>query len=184
MPLVERPGLDLWAVWNQGHPIVIPTNIGWKHDGSAVMGRGLARAAASMFPRLPKLYGEACQRYANGEAESACVYYADARLYLAPSKPLNRTEPHLSWRGQATLATIHSSLQAIKEAVDTEKVAGLAMPLLGTGNGGLSIQSVYNLTVTELADTVGVVLLATPLSAEDMTDPEPGQWESGTQWTG
>ena len=46
--------------------IAITTNGFVKRDGSAVMGRGLAKAMADRFPRLPRILGSKLYQYGNG----------------------------------------------------------------------------------------------------------------------
>jgi hypothetical protein len=121
---------NIWIYYKLGSTIVIPTNEGWKHDGSNVMGAGLAKDAAQIFSELPKIYGRDCQLL------TTRVYYKDYRLILIPSKPLNVKSPHLSWQGVANIATVAKSLRWLQDTKDNypEKVY---IPLIGTGNGGL-----------------------------------------------
>ena len=58
--LLELPaGTELWALHDAGLWVVIPTNLRRKADGTAVMGAGLALAAARRFPDLAARYGVA-----------------------------------------------------------------------------------------------------------------------------
>ena len=45
--------------------LVITTNGFVKKDGSCVMGRGIAKQIANMFPRVPKILGERILRHGN-----------------------------------------------------------------------------------------------------------------------
>ena len=49
---------DIWNVEPKDAWIVVPTNVGWKRDGSNVMGAGLAKQARLKFKQLPYDYGK------------------------------------------------------------------------------------------------------------------------------
>ena len=115
---------------------VVPTNIGWKHDGENVMGRGVARDAARRYPELARRYGGVCQ--ANAGRLSFLFWYEN--LILFPVKPLNLQQPHLSWRSAANLQLISESTRLLaKQDVDKQ----IVLPLVGCGNGGLDPSVVF-----------------------------------------
>lgn len=127
---------DIMSYRGKGY-IVIPTNIGWKADGTNVMGRGLARLVASRYPKLPADYGAACKL--QGE-KAKCVVWAgpDVNLILFPVKPLNKEAPHMSWKSPASLEIIERSaknLAGLGEVLPGD--LPIAVPAVGCGNGGL-----------------------------------------------
>jgi len=121
---------NIWIYHQLGSTVVIPTNEGWKHDGSNVMGAGLAKDAMKIFPELPIRYGKDCQQL------TPRIHYPDYRLVLISSKPLNAKQPHLSWQGVANVNTVTKSLQWLQDVSETlpKKVY---VPLIGAGNGQL-----------------------------------------------
>jgi hypothetical protein len=132
---------DIWKYRGKGY-IVIPTNLGWRKDGSNVMGRGLAAQAASLYPGLAERYGEMCRQY--GERLSCVVVSGyDTPLILFPVKPLNKEAPWLSWRSMANLTLIEQNTKCL---VDLEKDLKDDLPILvpavGCGNGGLALRDV------------------------------------------
>ncbi|MCK9428789.1 MAG: hypothetical protein M0R17_02110 [Candidatus Omnitrophica bacterium] len=129
---------NLWVWHKLGSTIVIPTNEGWKHDGSNVMGAGLAKEAREVYTELPKIYGRDCQLL------TSRVYYPDYRLILVPSKPLNVKSPHLSWQGNANINTVTKSLKWLQDISESlpEKVY---VPLIGAGNGQLDPELIKEL---------------------------------------
>lgn len=132
---------DIMSFRGKGY-IVIPTNIGWKVDGSNVMGRGLARLVASIYPGLPKDYGAICQKY--GEKTTCAVISGyDAALIMFPVKPLNREAPWMSWKSMGSLELIERSAKHLAE-LEPSLPGGLpiAVPAVGCGNGGLDLSDV------------------------------------------
>ena len=143
---------NIWDWYDLGHWIVIPTNIGWTATGANVMGRGLAFDANKKFPGLAATYGEFCQ----DNRDSACVLILiDLKLILFPTKPLNKSQPHLSWQHGSTIETIKNSLddllfglsekthsdESLFEWMQDDRKC-IVFPLVGCGNGGLSPQVV------------------------------------------
>jgi len=148
---------NIWDFYDIGNTfIVIPTNLGWKSDGTNVMGRGLAKQAAKRFPSLPKEYGRFCKELAK---KKELLLYLDEvkRLILLPSKPLNVSKPWLSWTGKADIQMVIKSLTSLKEwVVETSRFVGL--PLLGTGNGGLDKKAVLDITEKILGELENIYL--------------------------
>lgn len=130
--------IDIWSFHREGSIIVIPTNAGWKNNGENVMGRGLAKDAAKLFPTLPLLYGTCCKLH------YPYSYFQIERLICVPSKRLDEENPHLSWRQSADLDTITKSLNWLKKNayLFPERVY---TPPLGTGNGELKMEVVVDL---------------------------------------
>ena len=56
---------NLWDVYENGYWVVITTNGTVKKNGLAVMGRGVALAAAQRFPDLPWMLGKALLKGGN-----------------------------------------------------------------------------------------------------------------------
>lgn len=145
----------------------ITTNLGWKLNGENVMGAGVAKEAATRFPKLPKWYGTICQQIANGAAHHWITFaphdVAPVAGWLGcfPTKILDRQKPHLSWQRDSTLHCIERSCIELK-AHHLDIIAGkpVYLPLPGCGNGGLDpkdvrplllkyFRKVPNLTVLE-----------------------------------
>ena len=136
---------NIW-IWHQmGATIVIPTNYGWKSDGTNVMGRGLAKEAAEQFPDLPELYGESCQ------LSIPELHWPERRLILVPSKELNREAPWLSWQAPATIQRVQRSLEWLQANAGSfpNKVY---VPCLGAGNGQLDDELIQELMDKILVD--------------------------------
>ncbi len=143
---------NIWIYHKLGSTIVVPTNAGWRHDGSNVMGAGLARDAANLFPDLPLRYGKDCRLL------TPRVHYEDLRLIMLPSKPLNVKQPHISWQGNANINTIAESLKWLQDISEIlpKKVY---IPLLGSGNGQLDPELIKELMEKTLTseNLIGVI---------------------------
>ena len=133
---------DIWDYWDKGYDIVVPVNIGWRRDGSNVMGAGVARQAAARFPRLSDTLGTYHQLMRERSRPLPYAPIGTAQIiWCLPVKPLNQDAPWLSWKSEASVPLIESSLQELASAV--EPGARVALPLVGCGNGGLSRDQVY-----------------------------------------
>ncbi len=136
--------VDLWALHELGWWAVIPTNLQVRSNGEAVMGAGLAKAAAARFPELPAAYG----RYlADGKRRMA---KRDLRLILAPSKH--------HWKEDADLELIEESCRAIGDYARADDMV-IAMPPFGCGLGGLDWQEIHPLVMEWLNLPHGKVYL-------------------------
>ena len=146
---------DIWKWLDDGCHLVIPTNIGWRMDGSNVMGAGLAKQAATRYPKLDKWYGMIC---------SACQHITpvcladvpDAPLIMFPVKPLNREAPNLSWKSGANVDLIYKST---KQLASFRLIRRIALPMVGCGNGGLDPELVRPILAANLDDRFTLVEL-------------------------
>lgn len=140
--------------------IVIPTNIGWKKDGTNPMGRGLAQAAAIRYPWLPALYGEYCRLH---EPHAPVTFDMRSRMVLFPTKPMNEQEPGRSWKGPSSLDLIRQSAKELNALLlpHKDQVWPMAKPLqtnhvliptVGCGSGTLDEDHVVPVLHEELDD--------------------------------
>jgi len=134
---------DIWDTYPQSLT-VIPTNIGWKANGDAVMGAGLAKKAVERFPSLPSWWGLQCRTY---RENTPVLLHAESRLILFPSKPLDDA-PWLSWRQDSDLKLIWRSAAQLSAYC----VSGttISVPLVGCGNGNLPLEFVLPILQTFL----------------------------------
>jgi len=169
--------LNIWDDRFDDHLRVIPINLGWRTDGCNVMGRGVARQAAERYPDLAAWLGERCRnmdRLGQTHEQPYDIWvpvHDEAKLLFFPTKPLDKIQPHLSWKQRADLALVAASLRALTSEVMQTRLRSarlercdVVMPLVGCGNGGLDIDDVVPLlkTVTEKRFT-----LTLPLSIYD-----------------
>ncbi len=153
---------NIWDLHDRA-PVVIPTNIGWRKDGSNVMGRGLARQAALKFRGIEEWYGEYCQKH---RAKTTCVvrnvHQHLAPLVLFPVKPLNEAAPWVSWKSEANLKLIERSAKDLAALYQEDPRAELvAVPAVGCGNGGRDLGEVRPILERYLTSDRFVLVLET-----------------------
>src|SRR5437868_4696904 len=140
---------NLWDYAVLGYAVTVPINIGWTTLGRGVMGRGVAKQAASKFPGLDRQVGELCQVYKSNMPTLVQRYFSDRdyTLVLFPVKPL-ADHPSQSWRNPADLKLIERSalqLHNLAQSYETLRSPGVVLPLVGCGAGGLSRSDVLPL---------------------------------------
>lgn len=126
---------DIWAWYDRGHWLAIPTNGTVRHDGSCVMGRGLALQAARRFPDLPARIGRHISAFGNRVGAFA------PGLLTFPVKD--------RWASRASLELINASardLALAREVLTLDHpelaVGPVVLPRVGCGNGRLAWEDV------------------------------------------
>jgi hypothetical protein len=117
---------NLWSFTDPGTAIVVTTNGYVKHNGDAVMGRGVALQAAEYEPKLPGWLGAAIRRDGNH------VFMFQVGRYYVYTMPVKH-----HWRERADellIARSASELVVVARAHGWDQVV---VPRPGCGNGGL-----------------------------------------------
>ena len=135
--MIELVG-DIWSYGNQpGSALVVPTNVGWRKDGTNPMGQGLAVQAATRYPQLPEVYGKFCQQWKE-QTPPVRISIAKMNLILFPTKALNKQRPYQSWMSSSDIDFIEKNLEILSRFPNSEKdLTQIIVPLLGCGRGGL-----------------------------------------------
>lgn len=115
---------DLWSLHGQGFFVGVPTNGDCRRDGRAVMGAGVAWAAANRFPNLPILLGEKLRTSGNHS-----YYWEEFRLLTLPTKE--------AWTRPSTLGLIERTAREAVHLADHHGLTTIYCPRLGCGLGGL-----------------------------------------------
>lgn len=142
---------DLWqlALDLKADAVVITTNGFVKKDGTAVMGRGVAREAAERYPDLPKRLGKYLTAYGN----KRFIFHEDDIIVI--TFPVKH-----NWWERADPKLIEESALALwtsVEHVHTE-IKCVVLPRPGCGNGGLDWADVRPILETWLKDDRFVVV--------------------------
>ena len=121
---------DLWEAHALGHWVTITTNGVVTRDGRCVMGRGVAKEAATRFPGLPLALGARIR-----EDGHMVHFFPDTRIIAFPVK--------YHWRDTASLTLIEKSARGmvakLARLVDPlRKIQAIYMVRPGCGNGGLA----------------------------------------------
>jgi hypothetical protein len=111
---------DIWSIHQSGEWIGVTTNGQVKSNGDAVMGRGIALAAAQRFPQLPSQLG-----YKIKESGNHVYFFLSSRIVTIPTKD--------DWRDKSSMELIERSCTELK----TFCAGRVYIPHLGCSNGGL-----------------------------------------------
>ena len=116
---------DLWDLHDQGFCIGVPTNGNCRRDGRAVMGAGVALAAARRFPNLPILLGSKLRASGNH-----AYYWHEFRLLTLPTKD--------AWTRPSTIRLIERTAREAVHLADHYGLTAIYCPRLGCGLGSLA----------------------------------------------
>ena len=146
--------------------LVITTNGFVKKDGSCVMGRGIAKQIANMFPRVPKILGERILRHGNKvhhltesptlisfpvKATSEIYDGTNAVAHMVKNLKLGDKVP--GWACKARIDIIEKSLQEIVELADNNPHwKRILIPKVGCGAGELDFKVIKPLMEQYLDD--------------------------------
>lgn len=133
---------DLWT--SEADALVITTNGFVKKNGEAVMGRGVAKEAATRFPDLPRLLGDAIKRGGN-HVVSLLVPIEGPVIISMPVK--------VDWREAALPNLILRSCEELVKLADGfPRWETICLPRPGCGNGGLNWDDVKRTIESVLDD--------------------------------
>jgi len=135
-----------------------------------VMGKGIALEFKRAFPENFRLYAKACK--ANRVQTGAMFVTATGSLF-GPKWIINfPTKQH--WRNPSRLEWIESGLRDLRLVIERERIASIAIPPLGCGNGGLDWSVVKGLIERSLADLADVnVFVYEPKSSFSIAQARP-----------
>lgn len=98
-----------------------------------VMGKGVALMFKEAYPENFKAYEEACKQK---EVRVGRMFVTERHALIGPKWIINfPTKEH--WRGDSKMAWIESGLEDLKQVIADNKIKSIAIPPLGSGNGGL-----------------------------------------------
>lgn len=131
---------------DKANAVCITTNGVTKSNGYAVMGAGLALAAAKKWPVMPANLGLMLERKGNHVHEAVYVVGPQGVKLTVVSFP---TKWH--WRQQADLSLIVSSAQELRDLSTKRGWTNVLLPWPGCGMGGLK-RSVVQPVISKLLD--------------------------------
>lgn len=127
-----------------------------------VMGKGIALQFKEAFPNNNKAYVDACKRKELAPGKMLAVW--DESLQLGKKLIINfPTKVH--WRYPSQYEYIEKGLIALKELLIQKQVKSVAIPPLGSGNGGLDWEKVKPMIVAALSDVDTDVFIYEPNAA-------------------
>src|SRR4051794_24060621 len=103
-----------------------------------VMGKGIALMFKEAFPENFKVYEAACKR---GEVNVGHMLVTERQDINGPKWIINfPTKQH--WRSPSRIEWIEDGLRDLVRVIRENKIKSVAIPALGSGNGGLNWQDV------------------------------------------
>jgi len=134
--LIEVKG-DIWEFHSEGNPIAVTTNPIINTRGKVVMGRGIAKEAATRFPRLPAELAMKIQSNKTANRPHNIVYYfPEYNIFTFPTKHHWRYDSNteLIKHSYLRLRRLVAKLRKEKRLPSSLKVY---IPRPGCGNGRL-----------------------------------------------
>lgn len=120
-----------------------------------IMGKGIALMFKEAFPENFRAYEKACKA---GEVEIGRMFVTEREDLMGPRWIINfPTKQH--WRSKTRIEWIDEGLLDLKCVIREKGIRSIAMPPLGTGNGGLSWVVVKPRIEETLSDLDGVEVL-------------------------
>lgn len=127
-----------------------------------VMGKGIALQFKEAFPYNNKVYVDACKRKDLVPGKMLAVW--DENLQLGRKLIINfPTKEH--WRNPSKYEYIEKGLVALKALLKERAIQSVAIPPLGSGNGGLDWAQVKPMIVAALSDLDMDVFIYEPNAA-------------------
>jgi O-acetyl-ADP-ribose deacetylase (regulator of RNase III) len=112
-----------------------------------VMGKGVALMFKEAFPDNFKAYEAACKEK---RVQLGKMFVTERNEFIGPKWVINfPTKAH--WRYPSKLDWIVSGLEDLKRVIEEKKIGSIALPPLGSGNGGLN----WNVVRPEIEATLG-----------------------------
>lgn len=112
-----------------------------------VMGKGIALQFKKMFPGNFKAYSEACKN--NEIAIGKMVVAEDSSLHTGDKIIINFPTKK-SWKKPSEYSFIEEGLDDLIDVIKTRKIRSVALPPLGSGNGGLEWERVKRIIERKL----------------------------------
>lgn len=117
-----------------------------------VMGKGIALMFKEKFPENYKAYAAACKR---GEVEVGRMFVTESPELSGPRWIINfPTKKH--WRNPSRLEWVVEGLRDLHSVIVQKGIRSIAIPPLGSGNGGLEWSQVRPTIESALGDLSGV----------------------------
>lgn len=120
-----------------------------------VMGKGIALQFKNLFPNNFKIYKEACK---NNELEIGKLLVATDQNISTGEKLIINFPTKKHWRQPSEYNFIESGLEELVKLIETRPIKSIAIPPLGSGNGGLQWGKVKSIIQEKLSVLNGVLI--------------------------
>lgn len=120
-----------------------------------VMGKGIALMFKERFPKNMSEYAKACKA---GRVKTGSMFVTETGELMGPRWVINfPTKQH--WKGNSKMEWIETGLQDLRRFLVENQIKSIAIPPLGSGNGGLEWQAVKPKIEQALADLENIEIL-------------------------
>lgn len=113
-----------------------------------VMGKGIALQFKNMFPANFKLYANACK---NKEVKVGQLFVTEEEALLSGRKIIINFPTKTNWRLPSEYQYIECGLAELVKVIKEKNIKSIAIPPLGSGNGGLDWNKVKQILEKHLA---------------------------------
>lgn len=113
-----------------------------------VMGKGLALQFKTAYPENFKIYKKACDQ---GQLEIGQMLVTEARDVFGNAKLIVNFPTKTTWRKPSEYSYIAQGLEALRNEILTRGIKSIAIPPLGSRNGGLDWHTVKEMIEEALA---------------------------------
>jgi O-acetyl-ADP-ribose deacetylase (regulator of RNase III) len=114
-----------------------------------IMGKGIALMFKEAFPANFREYEAACRR---GDVRTGRMFVTERPAMMGPPRWIINFPTKEHWRGKTRLEWIEAGLEDLRKVIVEKKIASIALPPLGCGNGGLEWRVVRPVIERALAD--------------------------------
>jgi len=114
-----------------------------------VMGKGIALQFKNQFPKNFKLYAQACKEKI---VKAGSLFVSEDTSLLGGKKKIVNFPTKTEWRKPSEYSYIEKGLIELSKYIQDNHIESIAIPPLGTGNGGLDWNKVKLLIEKHLSD--------------------------------
>ncbi len=114
-----------------------------------LMGKGIALQFKNAFPNNYKLYSNACK---NGDMKIGQLFITEDESLLTGQKIIVNFPTKKHWRYPSEYQYIEDGLTELVRVIQEKKIKSIAIPPLGSGNGGLDWNKVKQILMKHLSD--------------------------------
>ncbi|MFZ6664108.1 type II toxin-antitoxin system antitoxin DNA ADP-ribosyl glycohydrolase DarG [Peijinzhouia sedimentorum] len=127
-----------------------------------VMGKGIALQFKNMFPNNFKIYAKACK---DNEVKVGKLLVTEEESLLAGKKIIINFPTKTNWRLPSEYQFIETGLIELKKVIKERNIKSIAIPPLGSGNGGLDWNRVKPILEKHLTNVDCHVFIYEPSAA-------------------
>jgi len=127
-----------------------------------VMGKGIALQFKNMFPNNFKLYSNACK---NKDIKVGKLLITEEEALLAGKKIIINFPTKTNWRLPSEYQYIELGLMELVKVIKEKNIKSIAIPPLGSGNGGLDWEKVKQILEKHLSVINCIIYIYEPSEA-------------------